>query len=262
MFDFNRLLNWKLLPGSHEFPGPDGGTCINEAAIVAAGFPYRQVCSVNDCPPCFSRPLASYALGLNDGILDDALRQRLLMPFVTRLAGSADSLEVERTRVEAILFGIVTRLVPQSVESYGCTVAAETCRSATSFDEAAAALDHAFEAVCGLANKDETETRKNRRQDYLEGMSKLVSAFAYCGDDKRVHEAASWAATAVTVIVTLQDWGRLSLAAREPGYVLAAAFLAESLAIGNQAAPLETEVVAARLESAKRKTTADEPVAA
>ena len=34
--DFQRMLDWKLLRGSHEFPGPDGGTCINEAAIVAA----------------------------------------------------------------------------------------------------------------------------------------------------------------------------------------------------------------------------------
>jgi len=55
MFDFNRLLNalsaragtsaqfqrmleWKLLRGSHEFPGPDGGTCVNEAAVVAELF--------------------------------------------------------------------------------------------------------------------------------------------------------------------------------------------------------------------------------
>jgi hypothetical protein len=35
---FETILNWKLLDGSHDFPGPDGGTCINEAAIVAAGF--------------------------------------------------------------------------------------------------------------------------------------------------------------------------------------------------------------------------------
>jgi hypothetical protein len=26
--DFQRMLAWKLLRGSHEFPGPDGGTCI------------------------------------------------------------------------------------------------------------------------------------------------------------------------------------------------------------------------------------------
>jgi hypothetical protein len=40
---FRRMLDWRLLRGSHEFPGPDGGTCINEAAIVAAGYPYRAV---------------------------------------------------------------------------------------------------------------------------------------------------------------------------------------------------------------------------
>ena len=38
MEGFEHILNWKLLRGSHEFPGKDGGTCINEAAIVAAGF--------------------------------------------------------------------------------------------------------------------------------------------------------------------------------------------------------------------------------
>lgn len=40
--------NWKLLSGSHTFPGPEGGTCINEAAIVAAGFPYREVNSASE----------------------------------------------------------------------------------------------------------------------------------------------------------------------------------------------------------------------
>ncbi len=38
MDDFDHILNWKLQSGSHPFPGKDGGTCINEAAIVAAGF--------------------------------------------------------------------------------------------------------------------------------------------------------------------------------------------------------------------------------
>jgi hypothetical protein len=54
--DFATILNWRLLAGSHPFPGPDGGTCINEAAIVAAGLPYRAIRSSADCPPCFSRP--------------------------------------------------------------------------------------------------------------------------------------------------------------------------------------------------------------
>src|SRR3974390_2702384 len=65
-YDFTRMLNWKLLRGSHEFPGPDGGTCINEAAIIAAGYPYRPVRRIDDCPDSFSRPLALYAMCLNE----------------------------------------------------------------------------------------------------------------------------------------------------------------------------------------------------
>ena len=57
MTDFDHILNWELKAGSHEFPGPAGGTCINEAAIVAAGFEYRSIGSHRDCPPCFSEPL-------------------------------------------------------------------------------------------------------------------------------------------------------------------------------------------------------------
>ncbi len=35
MDDFDHILNWKLKAGSHPFPGKDGGTCINEGALVA-----------------------------------------------------------------------------------------------------------------------------------------------------------------------------------------------------------------------------------
>jgi len=41
MDGFNHILNWKPKEGSHRFRGKDGGTCINEAALVAAGFEYR-----------------------------------------------------------------------------------------------------------------------------------------------------------------------------------------------------------------------------
>ncbi len=43
MDTFNPILNWKLKAGPHRFPGPDGGTCINEAALVAAGFAYKPI---------------------------------------------------------------------------------------------------------------------------------------------------------------------------------------------------------------------------
>nr|WP_043748772.1 hypothetical protein [Methylobacterium nodulans] len=99
MAQFDYILNWSLKAGSHRFPGPDGGTCINEAAIVAAGFPYQPVWRVGSMPRCFSRPICRLAMLLNDQA-DDVQRQRLL-PFVTRLA-CADTPEVERLRQKYI----------------------------------------------------------------------------------------------------------------------------------------------------------------
>jgi hypothetical protein len=108
--EFQRFLQWKLLRGSHQFPGPDGGTCINEAAIVAAGYVYRPVYSVKDLPASFSRPLAMFALCINDTVGDE-LRQDLLLPFVTRLDGSADSPEVEMRRAKLILERTVSEIL-------------------------------------------------------------------------------------------------------------------------------------------------------
>jgi hypothetical protein len=99
MSNFDHILNWKLKRGSHPFPGPDGGTCINEAAVVAHGYPYRRVKSHRAMPPCFSRPICRLALHLNDEA-NDAQRQRLL-PFVTRLA-CADTPAVEAQREDYI----------------------------------------------------------------------------------------------------------------------------------------------------------------
>jgi hypothetical protein len=99
MDGFDHVLNWKLKQGSHPFPGKDGGTCINEAAVVAAGFEYMPIRAVEEMPACFSRPICRFAMRLNDEACDSD-RQRLL-PFVTRLA-CADTPEVERARTAYI----------------------------------------------------------------------------------------------------------------------------------------------------------------
>jgi hypothetical protein len=107
MDSFDHILNWRLKQGSHAFPGQDGGTCINEAAIVVAGFPYQPVRAVEDMPECFSRPICRLAMQLNDEV-DDEERQQLL-PFVTRLA-CADTAEVERQRAAYIHLYMTYRL--------------------------------------------------------------------------------------------------------------------------------------------------------
>ncbi len=62
---------------------------------MAAGFAYQPVKSVDEMPPCFSRPICRLAMRLNDEASDEQ-RQRLL-PFVARLA-CADTEQVERER--------------------------------------------------------------------------------------------------------------------------------------------------------------------
>ena len=126
--DFQRLLEWRLLRGSHEFPGPDGGTCVNEAAIVVAGYPYRAVYSVRDLPASFSRPIAMLALCLND-TLGDELRQELLAPFVTRLAGSADNPSVEIARARLIHERVVAEILLPALVRHGKATLAERCRA-------------------------------------------------------------------------------------------------------------------------------------
>src|SRR3954453_2972731 len=107
MEGFEHILNWKLLAGAHQFPGKDGGTCINEAAIVAAGFEYRPIRNAAEMPKCFSRPICQLAMLLNDEARERD-RQRLL-PFVNRL-GCAGRDEIEQQR-QTYISSRMTRLM-------------------------------------------------------------------------------------------------------------------------------------------------------
>lgn len=140
--DFSKILNWQLLKGSHGFPGPDGGTCINEAAIVAAGFEYRSVSSASDCPPCFSRPIATYAIHLNDA-MPDRLRQQLLMPFVARLAGSADTPAIEQQRADLIVVRTCQKILAPLFASLQLKEHAAALAAASNFNEAISAAARA-----------------------------------------------------------------------------------------------------------------------
>ena len=96
--------------GSHESLTPERKVCVTEAAIVAAGFEYREVKDAYSTLECFSRPLVTYAIALND-ITPDSWRQTLLTPFISRLAGTADRLEVELKRARFIVLETCHRVV-------------------------------------------------------------------------------------------------------------------------------------------------------
>ena len=51
MDGFDHILNWKLNVGSHPFPGKDGGTCINEAALVPSASRIGQSRPLTICRP-------------------------------------------------------------------------------------------------------------------------------------------------------------------------------------------------------------------
>ena len=240
--DFDRMLNWKLLRGSHEFPGPDGGTCINEAAIVAAGYPYRSVQSIDDCPVSFSRPMALFALCLND-MLDDDLRQELLMPFVMRLGGSADSSEIELKRAELVLRRTAVNVLAPALAEAGLSGAAERCRAFKTHGE----------LIDGL---------RSLRNDCSPGVHPLLIAACDSAADAAqqaiAHRPAEVVRCASHVIGEIASViadgvphaGRARAMAKV--YRQAAEILAAALAIGNQSEPAAAAAVASRMDDAKR----------
>lgn len=139
------LLDWKLLAGSHKWPGPDGGTCINEAAIVAAGLKYKAVSSEKDCPPCFSPVISAYLIKLNDGL--PALERQKLMRFVLRLSGSADTANVEQHRLDYIVVETMRRIVASAMRAIDLPEWDAKCQAVTTPSQAAVLAAEAAEAA-------------------------------------------------------------------------------------------------------------------
>ena len=230
---FDKILNWKLLSGSHPFPGPDGGTCINEAAIVAAGFEYCSVSSADDCPPCFSRVLSAYAIVLNDNLTDDR-RQSLLMPFVTRLAGTADSDEIEWQRFDYIMLGFVRMVLPITLRGWQDDLAAE-CEAVTGYDQA-----------ISVVNKIGARDRDLARDVALaRDLLVLDLALALARD-----LALALALARDLALALACDLARDLALARDLD-IAAVALLEGAMKIGNQAEPIETAVVERRMEAIK-----------
>jgi hypothetical protein len=230
--DFETILNWRLLAGSHPFPGPDGGTCINEAAIVAAGLPYRAIRSSADCPSCFSRPIAAYALGLNDAMPDDVRPQ--LMAFVLRLSGSADTPAVEATRTERMALESVRRILAPLCTLAGMAEDAEACAGAPDWSIARAAAKAAAWRGGALAQAA-ARGRRWREGALAAAVSRTATAAQRSGDDARcAAEVAEGAAPFVA-----GTWS------------LACAILEATLGLGRQAPEIALAGARERLDAAR-----------
>ena len=251
MFDFNRLLNalssragstaqfqrmleWKLLRGSHEFPGPDGGTCVNEAAIVAAGYPYRAIYRAKDLPASFSRPIALFALCLND-TLDDELRQGLLMPFVTRLAGSADTPKIEMMRAEFMLKRTAAEILAPALARSGYPEIAERCRSLRTPTELVAIARCLRSCDTSALHRPLASALEHAADAGRHWLSGLPSEVVFC------------TFSAIREIASLEGDRAV-----ETVYRRAAAILDAAIDVGKQADATGRDVVAKRMAAAKR----------
>lgn len=232
--DFQRMLEWKLLRGSHEFPGPDGGTCINEAAIVAAGYPYRAVYCVKDLPTSFSRPISMLALCLND-TLEDGLRQELLQPFVTRLAGSVDTPKVEMTRAELMLQRTVAEIVSPALARAGYVELADRCRTVRTPTELVEIARRMRDCGSSALDQSLTAALDHAADAGRQWLAGLPTEVVFC------------TFSAMREIATL-DGDRLV----ERVYRRAAQILDAAIAIGNQGDDSGADVVAIRMDAAKR----------
>jgi len=86
MIDLDALF---LASGGHS--SPEDGMCIMEATAYFAREPF------SDHPKCVSRVIASFCRSWNDS-LNDADRNRLLKPYVTKVIGTATNDADEQTR--------------------------------------------------------------------------------------------------------------------------------------------------------------------
>jgi len=139
-FDYQQLANFRLARGSHKQPNKGGNICVNEAAVIAAGFQYREIRDVSCLPDCFSRPVSEYAIYLNDFMMH-RVRNELLVPFITRLPGTSDAPWVEEERARLIVVETVRRIVAAEYdEVWGKPKLAARCRAVQLFEQVSPAM--------------------------------------------------------------------------------------------------------------------------
>jgi hypothetical protein len=87
----SQVMGWSLKSGSHE-KNSDGNLCVMEAVAFVAGKPW------SDSPPCACPVIGAFMRTWNDALPTDSARDRLLKPFIPRLARSKSTKAVHSHR--------------------------------------------------------------------------------------------------------------------------------------------------------------------
>jgi hypothetical protein len=170
---------------------------------------------------------------LND-TLDDELRQELLTPFVTRLAGSRDTREIETARAELMLERSVVQILAPALGRAGLLELAERCRSITSPAE-----------LLKIARTLETTERCKLPQRVLSAIEHAADAAAHLSSG--VPTDVVFCTFSLMREIAAFDGSRA-----EQIYRGAAAILAAALDVGNQAEIRTMDAIANRLDAARQ----------
>lgn len=217
-------LDWQLKHGSHDFPGPDGGTCVNEAAVVAAGFAYREVTGIKDLPESFCPVISQYALTINDAMPEGESLNRL-RPFAARLSGSSDGRKTAGERARYLALRAGRDFVPVALDALD-PAAAWRLRSASGSEEALAELEMLMKRVwpdnirqaIGAAHRALKRSLGRRHSIYTAELAAICATRAANVDER--------------------------------AWDLAIAALEDVLAIGKQADPIEIALIEERAAAA------------
>jgi hypothetical protein len=197
---------------------------------------------VRDLPASFSRPIALFALCLNDTLEDD-LRQELLVPFVARLAGSADAAKIEMARAELMLRRTVAEVLSPALARAGYVEIAERCRLLRMPTE--------LVAIAKSLRKSATNSVLHRP---------LIAALEHAADAGR-----QWLSGLPTEVVFCTFSALRDVASLEGDrfadrvYRRAAAILDAAVGIGNQADTGGSEAVTRRMDAARQASPAAAP---
>lgn len=220
--------DWELKNGSHDFPGPDGGTCVNEAALVVAGFAYHEVTSILDLPESFCPVISQYALSLNDAMPEGEVLNRL-RPFAARLCRSSDGRRVADERGAFLAMQAARVFAPLALQTVDPT-AAERLRAVETPEDAMAELstlvkmdwpDNVREAV-GAAHRALGRTIHVRDAIYTAELS-AVCAIRAAAVDERAWDKAIKTLDALLAIGKQADPIEVDLIAERAAKVLAVA---------------------------------------
>jgi hypothetical protein len=176
--------------------------------------------------------------------MPDDLRQELLLPFVTRLAGTADSSDIEIARMRLIALRIIRDLLPVRLRWSGLIDHARRCEQVADLDTAVrhVAFDH------GDPSTDERTAAATAI-----GCVEIAGRFAAdIAADAAFDVPAPTAAMAVAVVIDDLRAAAPYISDRQI-FTIAASILDEAIRLGKQAEPIETALVIRRMEKMKQR---------